>query len=237
MSEELDRLWALKQLDEQLVEAKAALTQFPVQRKALETRAAEEKRHLEALNARIAEAQKKRRELERDVEASGEQERKFAAQLPMVKKNEEYQALLHEIAGAKSKRSEIETQVLLQMDAEEVLAREKPGVEQALKAAEAELSGRRSEIDAAEKAVQERVDGIQSAREAEMSALVAGTRARYERVHASRAGLAVVAILKGACGGCYRAQPPQTLQEARRRDRVIICEGCGRLLVWPPEGM
>jgi len=41
-------------------------------------------------------------------------------------------------------------------------------------------------------------------------------------------------IVKGACGGCFRAQPPQVLQEARRRDRMLSCDGCGRLMVLPP---
>ncbi|MEO5616565.1 MAG: C4-type zinc ribbon domain-containing protein [Candidatus Eisenbacteria bacterium] len=235
MSDEIDRLWALKELDEQLVEARAALVRFPEQRRALEARAATERHKLEAMQARLTEAQKKRRELEREVEATGEQERKFSSQLPLVKKNEEYQALLHEIAGVKARRSEIETQVLLQMDAEEGIAREKPAVEQALKTAEAELAGRRSEIDSAENAAQQRVDGIQARRDAKLAPIAALTRARYERVHQQRAGVAVVAILKGACGGCYRGQPPQVLQEARKRDRIITCEGCGRMLIWPPE--
>jgi len=164
VSDEIDRLWNLKQLDEQLVEARGGLARFPEQRRALELRAAEERKNLDALQARLGDAQKKRRELEREVEASGEQERKFAAQLPLVKKNEEYQALLKEIAGVKARRSEIETQVLLQMDAEETLAREKPAVERALKAAEAELAGRRAEIDAAEAAAQQQVAAIQALR-------------------------------------------------------------------------
>jgi predicted nucleic acid-binding Zn-ribbon protein len=46
----------------------------------------------------------------------------------------------------------------------------------------------------------------------------------------------VVPIVKTACGGCFRTQPPQVLQEARRHDRVLVCDGCGRLLVMPPEG-
>ncbi len=235
MSEEIDHLWNLKDLDEQLVAARSALKKFPEQRKALEARAVEAKQELNALNAKIADAQKRRRELEKDAEVTIEQERKFSMQLPMVKKNEEYQALLHEIAGAKARRSEIETQVLIQMDAEEALAGQKPAVEKSLKAAEAELTARASEIDAAEQRAQQQVNDIETKRQRELAPISAGTRSRYERVHASN-GQAVVAIVKGACGGCYRGQPPQVLQEARKRDRLIICEGCGRLLIWPPEG-
>ena len=62
------------------------------------------------------------------------------------------------------------------------------------------------------------------------------TRSRYERIRGSREGRAVVPIIKGACGGCYRGQSPQTLQEARRGDRILLCDGCGRMLIWPPEG-
>jgi len=236
VTEEIDRLWTLKGLDEQLVEARIALARFPEQKRALEARAADEKRKLEGLQTRIADAQKRRRDLEREVESATVNERKFQAQLPMVKKNDEYQALLHEIAAAKSRRSEIETQVLLQMDTEDGLGREKPLVERALKAAEAELNSRRSEIEAEERVVQERVSSIQAARAEQMAPLPAQMRSRYERAHQSLAGLAVVPILKNACGGCYRAQPPQVMQEARKRDRLIICEGCGRLLVWPPDG-
>lgn len=236
VSEEIDHLWTVRGLDEELLEARAALTKFPEQRRALEARAAEERKNLDTLQARIAEAQKKRRDLEREVEATGEQERKFSSQLPMMKKNEDYQALLREIAGAKARRSEIETQVLMQMEGEQALAEEKPAVERALKTAESELATRRSEIDASEQAAQQRLDRIQARRAESLAPVPASTRSRYERIHQSLGGLAVVAISKGACGGCYRAQPPQVLQESRKRDRLITCEGCGRLLIWPPEG-
>jgi len=53
--------------------------------------------------------QLKHRELEKDISALEAEERKYASQLPMVKKNEEYQALLHEISSTKAKRSERET--------------------------------------------------------------------------------------------------------------------------------
>lgn len=236
MSEEIDRLWNLKGLDEQLVQARAALTRFPEQKKALEARAAEERHKLGELQVRVADALKKRRDLEREAEAVTAQEMKFAAQLPQVKKNEEYQALLHEITGCKKKRSDIETQVLMQMDVEESIGREKPKVEQALKTAEGELATRLTQIESEERGAQARVDDLLRRREAEMAPLAPATRTRYERIHQSKNGMAIVAMTKGACGGCYRAQPPQAIQEAKRRDRLIVCDGCGRLVVWPPEG-
>jgi predicted nucleic acid-binding Zn-ribbon protein len=125
--------------------------------------------------------------------------------------------------------------VLQQYEAEEALSGERPTIEKSLQAAEAELAARRADIDREEAVERERLAGIDAERATEMSGLPAATRSRYERIHAQREGRAVVAILKSACGGCFRQQPPQTLQEARRRERVMICDGCGRMLVWPPD--
>ena len=44
-------------------------------------------------------------------------------------------------------------------------------------------------------------------------------------------GLAVVPIIRDACGGCFNAIPPQRQSEVRQRKKIIVCENCGRILV------
>jgi predicted nucleic acid-binding Zn-ribbon protein len=234
MSEEIDRLWALQDLDEQAAGVREILARFPEQRRELEHRIVEARQRLEQAKARVVESQKQRRELEREAAALGEQERRFQQQLPVIKKNEEYTALLHEIQGVRGKRSDLETRVLERMEEEEREQAERPALEQALKTAEAEAATRAKLIDAQEVSEQGKLGVLEARRDAHVRELAPATRARYERVHASRDGRAVVGILKGACGGCYRALPPAVLQEARRRDRMMSCEGCGRIIVWPP---
>jgi len=46
-----------------------------------------------------------------------------------------------------------------------------------------------------------------------------------------RNGLAVVPVLRDACGGCYNAIPPQRQSEIRQHKKIIVCENCGRVLV------
>ena len=236
MTEELQILWSLRALDEQCAGVKEALGRLPGQRRQLDEQVSSERVHLDALKARVAELQKVRRDRERDIEAAREQERRFQGQLPAVKKNEEYTALLHEIDGVKSKRSEMETEVLLQLDEEEKMQKERPALEQSLKAAEDLAAERRGQLDREEREQRERLEALEAERVAHLGRLGPATRQRYERIHGSRNGRAVVAISKGACGGCFRGQPPQTLQEARRGDRLLVCDGCGRLMIWPPEG-
>ncbi|KPM47200.1 zinc ribbon domain-containing protein [Jiulongibacter sediminis] len=43
-------------------------------------------------------------------------------------------------------------------------------------------------------------------------------------------GLAVVAIDRGACGGCFNVVPPQIQADVMEKLKIIVCEHCGRIL-------
>ena len=54
----------------------------------------------------------------------------------------------------------------------------------------------------------------------------------YKRIRtAARNGLAVVAIDRDACGGCFNKIPPQRQTEIKMHKKVIVCEYCGRILI------
>jgi predicted nucleic acid-binding Zn-ribbon protein len=235
MTEELTHLWHLSLLDEERLAEQTALNRIPARRQEAEHKVAAERAKLDAHRARIAALQKIRREREHDIEAANVEEKKFQSQLPAVKKNEEYQALLHEIARAKGRRSDLETEVLMSLEEEERLAAASVAVEKLLATAEAERAEVFATIDAEEAKRRTRIESIDADRRKHIDPLPTTTRSRYERALTSREGRAVVPIIRGACGGCHRNQPPQILQEARRRDRVLTCDGCGRMVVMPPE--
>ena len=236
VTEEIDRLWTLRGLDEELVTLNAALRRFPEERAAIARQLAGERAPLDQAKARLAELQKQRRAVEQEISGLTETERKFQNQLMAVKKNEEYKALQHEIAGVRGQRSDLETRVLEHLEAEDRENAERPALERGLAAAEQEAAARLARIDAEERADRERVAALEAERSGFVAGLQPAVRSRYERVRGSLDGRALVAIVKGACGGCFRAQPPQVIQEARKRDRVLSCEGCGRMLLWPPDG-
>ena len=236
VSEEIDLLWTLRGLDEQLVALNAALERFPAQRDSIEQRLAGERARLEQAKARFAELQKTRRAIEQEIASVSETERKYKGQQAAVKKNEEFRALQHEIEGAQNQRSELETGVLLQLEAEDREQAERPALERAVTAAEKETAERLAQIEAEERADRERVAALEGERRTHLAGLNPAVRSRYERIRTSLEGRALVPIVKSACGGCFRGQPPQVVQEARKRDRVLICDGCGRMLLWPPEG-
>jgi uncharacterized protein len=56
--------------------------------------------------------------------------------------------------------------------------------------------------------------------------------ASFDRIRKNyRNGLAVVPIVRDACGGCFNAIPPQRQSDIKQRKKIIVCENCGRILV------
>ncbi|MCK5856110.1 MAG: hypothetical protein KAG64_01395 [Bacteroidales bacterium] len=56
--------------------------------------------------------------------------------------------------------------------------------------------------------------------------------AAYKRIRSNaRNGLAVVAVERDACGGCFNKIPPQRQLDIRMHKKIIVCEYCGRILV------
>lgn len=54
----------------------------------------------------------------------------------------------------------------------------------------------------------------------------------YRRIRSNaRNGLAVVAVERGSCGGCFNAIPPQRQLDIASHKKLIVCEHCGRILV------
>lgn len=54
----------------------------------------------------------------------------------------------------------------------------------------------------------------------------------YKRIRSNaRNGLAVVPVERDACGGCFNKIPPQRQLDIRMRNRISVCEYCGRILV------
>ncbi|GAA4298489.1 zinc ribbon domain-containing protein [Nibribacter koreensis] len=53
----------------------------------------------------------------------------------------------------------------------------------------------------------------------------------YNRIRKNvRNGLAVVAVKRDACGGCFNTVPPQRQSDIASKKKIIVCEHCGRVL-------
>ncbi|MCA9726327.1 MAG: hypothetical protein KC729_01500 [Candidatus Eisenbacteria bacterium] len=180
---------------------------------------------------RLEEAQRERRALERDSEQARARRREVEMQQFRVKNQAEYQALTKEIEEMRRRAGDFDEKALAILADEEAVQaeiqrltdlaaqEEKRGAEVKERLL-AELEDTKKLRDAAERRREEMVEQLDLK-----------TRTRYERILKSKGDFAVVTLEGGACGGCYYQLPPQRVAEVRRGTGLVICEGCGRMIV------
>ena len=182
----------------------------------------------------LAEAEKRRRDKEAELQDTEAQRDKFQGQTAQVKTNEEYTALLREIEHAGERISSIEEEILGAMEAvEEVSARLATVEGEQKKQAEdhdRQAEERRAELAQVEKEQVERASQLTS----QVSELEPRLKASFERTRKGR-GTGTSMIEGAVCSGCHRDVPFEDVNRVTGGE-LLPCTHCGRLLVpSPPE--
>jgi predicted nucleic acid-binding Zn-ribbon protein len=184
------------------------------------------------MEQKLEDSRKDRHRFDRELEDLKAKLDDLQSKRLMIKTNEEYAALTHEIEFSSKEMSKTEDAALELLEELEGLSNE---VEEARSAAEQELAeidvrigGLREELSRLEDAI-----AIKRDERLRLSKRIDPlTLARYDRILASKGDYAVVPVSGGACRGCYMKLPPQRMIEIKRADTLILCEGCGRILLW-----
>ena len=235
LSEELRLHWILHEIDELAFAHDLVLNKHPEQRRVQQARIASARAALSALDGRVAESLKRRRTLDVEIAAFDAQQKHFEKQLLAVTNQHQFEAAQHEIAAVRAKRDVLETELLERLDADDRETTARPEKAHALQRAEAEGSALFAKLDAEAAELRAELGALDARREHAAARLEPATRTRYLKLRALRGGRAVATITSGACGGCHSGLPPHALQELRRAEKLLSCDGCGRLLMMPVQ--
>ncbi len=232
IEEKLSALVLLQKVDCKLDEIQILKGELPIEVKDLE----DEIEGLHARQTRVEEeingiqefiAQKK--EGIKEAEALV---KKYEKQSDNVKNNREFEAINKEIEMQTLEIKLCEKHI---KDATEEISEKARQLETAKKAVankESHLSGKKGEL---EKIISEtEKEEKHYNKEGEKARTHADDRllTSYDRIRKNyRNGLAVVAIERDSCGGCFHAIPPQKQSEIKLRKKILVCENCGRILV------
>lgn len=230
--EELNLLLRLQEIDLRKMAMREREEEIPRIMQALEAELVRREGEIEKEEQRMEEDKKRRRLLELELDTSNETVKRYERQLLDVKSNKEYTALLHEIEGEKEKISKLEEDILDLMDEIDSLMKEveasRKGLEKERSSSEERKRDLEAELDT--------VIGEMAVKEDERQRVAARLKSdlldRYERIRERWGRLAVVTAERGVCGGCFTTLPPQFINEVKKRDRILTCEHCGRILVW-----
>ncbi|MDM7917329.1 MAG: zinc ribbon domain-containing protein [Candidatus Eisenbacteria bacterium] len=172
-----------------------------------------------------------RRAAEREVEMAKTRRREFEAQQYKIRNNQEYQANIREIENMKEKARQFDDKSLEILEQEEVIQKEIDRLRQIVDEEKRKHDAASERLRAELAEVQKELDGQEKLRDQAAEKLTPSLRAKYDRIRRSKGGLAIVGVEAGACGGCGYGLPPQRLQELRRNRDLVVCEGCGRILL------
>lgn len=231
MESRLRILYALQLVDNNLDELEALKGDLPALVRELEERNDGILAQIEELQAAVTHSLVERDKLDVDILSFAEKIEKYKEQQFKVRNNREYDALTREIEMAQSAIQKAEQL----MEEHEGTIKISSGDIERLKAEASELIEeiklKRAELEQIQKLNEEEELKFQHEREKLVVRLDKSDLSSYERIRKARGGKAVVALLRGACGGCFRQVPPQRAQELRRNSSFMKCEQCGRILV------
>ena len=229
---QLEQLVNLQKIDDQVFEHKKNLADIPVQLDSARAELEEKKNILKVVTEEIESLQKKRKDLELEVQGENDHMAKAKTKLPAVKTNKEYTAILVEVDAIKEKVSKIEDMELEVMEALELKVKEIPGVEKKCKEEDAYFNEYQLKKDNEEKRFKKELEELVEKRKNISAQLDTVILKRYEKISNSRDGRAVAGLRENICQGCFQQVLPQMVIEVKVALKIHQCGGCMRFLFW-----
>lgn len=231
VEKKLSSLLKLQQIDSKLDEIKKVRGALPEEVGDLEDEVTGYDTRLQKFNQDLETLEK---EIDKNKNAIKDSEKliqKYGEQQMNVRNNREYDAI--------TKETELQT-LEIQIS------------EKRIKESYAKIEAKNEEIEATNSLIEERKKDLES-KQQELEQLVSESEGEEQKLRDTREkaskdvderllnsynkirdnarnGLAVVAVKRGACGGCFNIVPPQRQADIREKKKIIVCEHCGRIL-------
>ena len=227
---DIEQLLKLQEVDEQLLELERSKEYLPEIIANVKKEVEDAAMLVETTGGKLQEAHLKHRQLEGDLQEAQESLSHYQKQMASIKTNREYDALTTEIESTKERIGFIEDEIILTLNEIDELT---TALEEAKKRHELLVQSNTDQLASLERemgAVEDKVRAKLDERQNISVRVTKSTLSIYERVRRGRGSPVVVALKKNACGACFKAQPPQRIQELRKGLTVINCDNCGRFL-------
>ncbi len=223
----------IQELDKRLMELAAEKGDLPEKvaqlKTEMETLTTENKEKKSALENTRKELLQNKNETERLEDLLNKNQEKIYH----VKTNKEYDAITSEIEILEKKIDEAETAALELMEREQTLTSEIEELEKKIAEVQERLAANEKELNEkmAKTEAEERI--LNHERDLLIAKLDRRLISQYERIRRAKEGIAIAVVDHYTCSGCFATIPAQTVLEIRKRERIIVCETCGRILITP----
>lgn len=230
--EELKQLARLQIIDSKLFRLRQLRGNLPQEIEETKDRIEGLKYRIELVTKEINGLQKEERSHHANIEEKKILLKKYQEQLTNVRNEREYEALSSEIElaeldikASERKISDIRKKMNLKKEELDLLQKE-------LEQYQILLEEKEKTLDQILKETQKEEEKLLKQREKVVKTLKERIYRSYEKIRQKVLDRRVVVTVdREACGGCHAVLPPQKLYEISLKDKRIICESCGRIIV------
>ncbi|WP_026464176.1 zinc ribbon domain-containing protein [Adhaeribacter aquaticus] len=230
VASKLEALMRLQQIDSQLDEIRRVRGDLPEEVRDLEdeiagyeVRVNKFDEEIQGLNDTIAARKQAIKDSENLI-------RKYEDQQSNVRNNREYDAITKEIELQRLEIQISEKKIKEAYYQIEQKNNDIAGTKQKLEERRKDLDSKNGELQVIVSESEEEERQLLAEREAASKAIEDRLLSAYSRIRQNvRNGLAVVAVKRDACGGCFNTVPPQRQSDIASHKKIIVCEHCGRI--------
>lgn len=149
--------------------------------------------------------------------------------LNMAANNKEYQLLKDQIAADKQATAVLSDEILEGFERLESLAVEVKSLEDVLAKTKEDLKRTQSRVAEAQAGIEAELAFTRERLVERELNIPEDFRPEYDRLVKGRGQDALAAVENECCGGCFQTLSPQII-DLIRRDRLVVCRTCGRVL-------
>lgn len=232
VEEKLRALYNLQQIHSQIDRIRTVRGELPLEVQDLEDEIAGLETRIQRLEEEAAEVETQASDRKNAIKDAQAAIRKYEEQQGKVRNNREYDSITKElefqnleIQLSEKKIKEYKTSLLAK---QEFITSSRAVLDERKKDLDVKKNELKEITDETQKEEEDLLDKAKKAEELIDARLLSA----YSRLRGNaRNGLAVVAVERDSCGGCFNHIPPQRQLDIRMHKKVIVCEHCGRILV------
>ncbi|OGV37780.1 MAG: hypothetical protein A2020_05310 [Lentisphaerae bacterium GWF2_45_14] len=224
----IDDLLVLQEADMRIRNLKSRLELLPKEKLKLENELEAEKKALSDARSASQKIEMDIKRVESEIKSFNDRIRDIQSKSAMVKKNDEYQAMLSEIANIKAKISDLETAEIELFDTFEEAKSVFSVYEKGFAEKEKNIKAGIKELDEITAEIKEEISRVQTSRPPLELRIDANVLHEYNRLLPGK-GTPMVKLQDGICDNCHLRITPQTLNETRKHS-LIRCDNCSHLV-------
>ena len=232
MHDTLQSILAIQELDIKMIRLMRVKKEHQKELSKVQSLKADIRRKVQEKESEMETLKNQIKEGENRIQEISEQINKLESQQAAVKKMDEFNALTQEMTAANKERRALEHQLSDLMDkqanSEDLIVSLKESLastENSSNIIEKEIFYSIKKINEEGKQLLEKRIELKNATDPELFHI-------YERLLNNKKDRVVVPIENRVCSGCHIVLTPQHENLVRKRDRLIFCEHCSRILYW-----